>query len=226
MREMEAAFMEYAPIRLPFYSEELGRDNLCPSGEVRAGLLALLRSNFLNDEIMHGNVTLAMIRPSIGPTENVYEWQDRQAAEKIEEMIARLGVMAKFSFRFTQEAAEEFYQGVKGYLESRPPTRPGPYGSHWEEFIALMTSGPTTALLLYNADGNAISLWRAQLGSRNVNESRDNNTIRGRLSTDIYNNLVHGSDSPNAVAAELQIITELIDAGTEQSTAQPATSNL
>lgn len=148
-----------------------------------------------------------MIRPAVGPDANTLKLPDLEAADHIEEMILNLGVMAKFSFRFTPDAIEDFYGGDPKNSMSKGIARDSEsYENRWLEFVDFMASGPTTALLLYSDNGDAIDLWRAHLGHWNIDEVRDEGTIRGSFGVDKFNNLVHGSDSIDSVLKELDII--------------------
>lgn len=197
---------------VPFYTPELDRSHLQPSVEAIDAALDLLYDSHLKSEINAGNITLAMIRPNVGPAANREALPDSECAEQIEEMIEELGVVAKFSFQFTDEAAKEFYSGDPELnMSKQPPRNTDDYQSRWPEFIDSMTSGPTTVLLLHDPDGNAIAKWRSHLGHWNIDEIRDIDTIRGKLGVNKYNNLVHGSDAPESVARELAIIASCLE---------------
>lgn len=195
------------PQRYPYFNPELSREKEEQNSVALSEVSELLDDPALEREIHAGNVTLAMIRPTVGPDANVLSLPDLEAADHIEEMIVNLGVMAKFSFQFTPNAVEEFYSGDPKESMSKGVARdPESYDSRWLEFVDFMASGPTTALLLHSYDGDAIPLWRAHLGHWNIDEVRDATTIRGSFGVNKYNNLVHGSDSIDSVFKELNII--------------------
>lgn len=197
--------------RLPFYTAELARSNTEPDADALELASELLSSPLIQEEIGKGNVTLAMIRPNVGPEANILGLSDEIASEKIEQMIECLGVMTKFSFTFTPEAAAAFYAGgPQESMSKEPPRNPQKYANRWPEFIDFMASGPTTILLLHSPNGDAIPLWRSHLGHWNIDEVRDPATIRGKLGVNKYNNLVHGSDSPESVIRELSLIAQCI----------------
>lgn len=198
--------------RVPFYSPELDRARVASADiEVKTVVAELLRDPRLAEEIEAGNVTLAMIRPQVGPDANIERLPDPQAADKIEGMIEGLGEMAKFSFKFTTGAATEFYQGgPEASMRKEPAIDPDRYESRWPEFVDFMTSGPTTAIILYSPDGDAIERWRAHLGHWNIDQIRDPATIRGSFGVNKYNNLVHGSDAPTSVLREIGIIADCL----------------
>jgi len=197
----------------PFYSPELARTTSEePSGATEA-LTELLRSDQLHELIERGDVTLAMIRPNVGPDANLESLPDVMAAEVIEGEIQGLGVMAKFSLIFDEEGIEEFYDGP-AKTESMIPALPlknQDFENRWDEFKNTMTSGPVTVFLLHSSNGDAVSTWRSHLGHWNIEEVRDPQTIRGRHGVDNLNNLVHGSDSPTSVAREVKIISALLE---------------
>jgi nucleoside diphosphate kinase len=193
---------------LPFYSPELDRAQPVHERESSGELAELLHSPELAEEIKAGRVTVAMIRPRVGPEANLEDLPDLEAAEQVEQMIHDLGVVAKFSVVFDRNTVEEFYGGgPQASMEKQAPIDPGKYTSHWPEFINFMSSGPSTVLLLHSPDGDAIERWRSHLGHWNIDENRDPSTIRGTLGVNKYNNLVHGSDSPESALRELDIIT-------------------
>lgn len=196
---------------VPFYSPDLDRTDNRPTIEAIDSVLGILNDTHLRDEVLAGNITLAMIRPNVGPEANTEGLSDTECAEQIEGMIKGLGVVTKFSFQFTKNAAEEFYGGgPEESMSKENPRNPDKYQTRWPEFIDFITSGPTTVSLLHNPDGDAITKWRSHLGHWNIDEVRDMNTIRGQLGVNRYNNLVHGSDAPEAVLRELSIIARCL----------------
>lgn len=198
--------------KVPFYREDLDRTSQNQSNESLSQVIDLLNDQRLEEEILAGNITLAMIRPNVGPVANNLGLEDIDAAEKIEEMIKGLGVLAKFSILFSQEAAEEFYGGgPQESMSKESPRNPDEYESRWPEFVDFMTSGPTTVILLHSPNGDAIPRWRSHLGHWNIDEVRDETTIRGILGVNKYNNLVHGSDAPESVLRELSIIKSCVE---------------
>jgi nucleoside diphosphate kinase len=195
----------------PFYEPDLHRNNVHATERSVELVEELLQDPGLREQIITGNVTFAMIRPNVGPDANILGLSDQGCADQIEMMIHDLGFLAKFSFQFTPEAAEEFYQGAPKMSMTQETARdPSQYESRWQEFINFMTSGSVTAILLHSPDGKAIEKWRAHLGHWNIDDVRDMDTIRGKLGVNKYNNLVHGSDSPEAVLRELNIVSRIL----------------
>jgi nucleoside diphosphate kinase len=195
----------------PFYSPDLDRN--APAEERRevAAVIELLQSPELQEHINAGRVTFAMIRPHVGPEDNLLGLSDEAAAWEIESMIEGLGVMAKFSFTFTPEDTDVFYTGTPvETMQNGPTMRDFSFPNRWEEFRVQMASGPVTALLLFDSEGQAVEKWRDHLGHWNIDKYRDPATIRGKLGIDKYNNLVHGSDSPESVQKELQLVAGIL----------------
>ena len=198
--------------KVPFYREDLDRTSQNQSTESLSEVLSLFDDPRLEQEILAGNITLAMVRPNVGPEANNLDLPDVEAAGRIEEMIEDLGVLAKFSFNFTTETTEEFYGGgPQESMSKEAPREPGKYDSRWPEFVDFMTSGPTTVILLHSPNGDAIQRWRSHLGHWNIDEVRDESTIRGKLGVNKYNNLVHGSDAPESVLREISLIRSCVE---------------
>jgi nucleoside-diphosphate kinase len=81
------------------------------------------------------------------------------------------------------------------------------YAEHAEkpfygELVEFITSGPTLALVL-EGEG-AISVVRTTIGATNPAEAAPG-SIRGDLALSMPDNLVHGSDSPESAARELEL---------------------
>lgn len=195
--------------RIPYYSPEMGRDAPRPESQAAVEIVDLLQSEKLHDLATAGLITYGMVRPNIGPDSNLLHLPDSEAAEIVEEQISGLGVVAKFSFTMDDLGVEGLYGGdPKLQQQAVPPSRNGGHANRWEEFKSIMISGPATGLVLYG--DNAIERWRDHLGHWNIEKFRDPNTIRGRLATDNYNNLVHGSDSILSAKRELLLIADCI----------------
>ena len=81
------------------------------------------------------------------------------------------------------------------------------YAEHREkpffgELVDFITSAPTLALVLEGE--SAISVVRATMGATNPAEAAPG-TIRGDLALAMPDNLVHGSDSPESAAREIEL---------------------
>jgi nucleoside diphosphate kinase len=195
----------------PYFDEDLSREHTHGDGDFRE-VVSLLQDERLLQEAEAGNITLAMIRPQVGPEANLLGLSDLECAEKIEEMITNLGVVAKFSINFDVEVVDEFYSGApQETMLGAAAEDQEKYSSRWPEFKDFMSSGPTTILILHSPNGDAIEQWRAHLGHWNIEKFRDPATIRGALAVNLFNNLVHGSDAPESVIRELGLIRRQLD---------------
>jgi nucleoside-diphosphate kinase len=81
------------------------------------------------------------------------------------------------------------------------------YGEHqgkpfFPDLVDFITRGPLVAMVL-EADG-AIDAARQVIGATNPLEAAPG-SIRGDFATEITFNLVHGSDSPNSAAREVEL---------------------
>jgi len=197
---------------LPFNNQALSREDYAHSSkEDLLEAVHILRHPYIRELAEKGQISLAMIRPNVGPEANLQGLDDNEAAASIEEQISGLGIVARFSFRFTDESIEQFYEGPsKENMKKEPPREGTNFDSTWSEFKDLMTSGPSTVLLLHNPSG-AIPRWRDHLGHWNIEKTRDPSTIRGRMGVDNYNNLVHGSDAPESVLREMNLVANCIE---------------
>ena len=81
------------------------------------------------------------------------------------------------------------------------------YGEHRDkpffgELVDFITSGPVVVATITGED--AITCWRTLMGPTNP-VSAPPGSIRGDFATLIGENIVHGSDSPESAARELQL---------------------
>ncbi len=81
------------------------------------------------------------------------------------------------------------------------------YAEHREkpffgELVEFITSAPTLALVVEGE--SAIQVVRTTIGATNPLDA-DPGTIRGDLALAMPNNLVHGSDSPESAAREIEL---------------------
>ena len=72
----------------------------------------------------------------------------------------------------------------------------------YKALVEFMTSGPVVAMVLEGR--NAIEVTRKLMGKTNAAEAEPG-TIRGDFALSRSNNLVHGSDSPEAARTELAL---------------------
>src|SRR3954470_22207992 len=81
------------------------------------------------------------------------------------------------------------------------------YGEHRDkpffgELVDFITSGPVVVAKITGED--AITCWRTLMGPTNPVDAPPG-SVRGALATVIERNVVHGSDSPESAARELQL---------------------
>ena len=100
---------------------------------------------------------------------------------------AGLTIVAARLTRLTRQQAEAFYAVHRGK-------------HFFEEFVAFMTSGPVFVQVLEGE--NAIVLNRKVMGATNP-ANAEAGTIRADFAESITRNAVHGSDSAETAAAEI-----------------------
>jgi nucleoside-diphosphate kinase len=89
----------------------------------------------------------------------------------------------------TRETAERHYDEHRG----KP---------FFDELVDFITSGPVVVARITGDD--AITCWRALMGPTNPVEAAPG-SIRGDFATEIGENIVHGSDSPDSAERELAL---------------------
>lgn len=177
------------------------------------GAVARIAHEFESKEfqglIDQGQITVAMVRPQAN--ESKLGGTDGSAAQHvIDEIKTHQDVVFEFSCVFSREMCEHFYAGLPMETQQSIPGIRTPSITRWEEFVQLMTSGPSTVLTLYSQDGTAVQRWREQVGALKNSDS-DPSTIRGKFGLpDDYNNLVHGSDSIESVRREIQFFRDYL----------------
>lgn len=168
-----------------------------------------------------GKITYAMIKPRLhegveGSLEGKSDWEIESVLMR--EVQPPLEVILSFSFTMSQGMLDHFYEGKpkKTQLNALPIDRKR-YGmnhlTRWDEFGALMTLGPSTAMILYEPNGHAVPIWRDQMGDTwDVAKAKREfpNSVRARFAKDPHNNFVHGSDSPESVKRELNLVTHVL----------------
>jgi nucleoside-diphosphate kinase len=109
-------------------------------------------------------------------------------------------ILARFERRGLQIREAQLVQVDRALAERH-------YAEHAEkpffgELVEFITSAPTLALALEGED--AIATVRRTMGATNPADSEPG-SIRGDLALSMPDNLVHGSDSPESAARELQL---------------------
>ena len=110
------------------------------------------------------------------------------------EIIARferksLGLVALQLMTITRELASRHY----GEHEGKP---------FYEELVSFITSGPLVAMVLEGEQ--AVVAARQVIGSTNPLEA-STGSIRGDYAVAVGQNMVHGSDSPDSAAREMDL---------------------
>jgi len=100
---------------------------------------------------------------------------------------AGLKIVASRMLHMTRQQAEEFYRVHK----ERP---------FYGELVEFMTSGPVMVQVLEGED--AISRNRQVMGATNPADAAPG-TVRADFATDVQENAVHGSDSPETAQQEI-----------------------
>ena len=127
-----------------------------------------------------GNKTYAMIKPDAIRNGHLGKILDRTISAGFKILGAKL-------IRMTKAQAEGFYAIHK----ERP---------FFNELTTFMSSGQTMVLALQKE--NAVSAWRATIGSTNPAEAEEG-TIRKEFATSLSENAVHGADSDENAKIEI-----------------------
>jgi nucleoside-diphosphate kinase len=125
--------------------------------------------------------TLSIIKPDAVSQGNTGKILARIEAEA-------LSVKAMKMIYLTKNQAEEFY----AVHEGKP---------FFESLTDFMSSGPAVVLLLEGED--AISRYRVLMGATNPADAEPG-TLRAEFASNVEQNAVHGSDTPETAAIEIQ----------------------
>ena len=109
-------------------------------------------------------------------------------------------ILERFERRGLQIAALRLMQVPRELAERH-------YGEHrgkgfFEGVVSYMSSSPVVVAVLEGP--NAVAVVRATMGATNAADAAPG-TIRGDLALEIGRNLVHGSDSPESSAREIEL---------------------
>lgn len=184
-------------------------------------IIQLLSSQELRDLINRGEITLAMIKPALteSTTLAVTLTEDKQNQLLIEAISPPLDPIFEIVLPMDEETLEAWYGGKPKQAQSQiSPIDTTRYGqthySRWDEFVALMNRGSVTFVLLFDSNGNAVAEWREQMGNHwNVEKVKHEypNSLRALYAVDNHNNIFHGSDSPQSVIKEIELLVGLIE---------------
>ena len=145
--------------------------------------------------------TLTILKPDVAAS-------GRQGAVLQRLLDEGFCVVAMRQAWLTRREAEAFYAVHRG----RP---------FFKDLVAFMTSGPVVVPCLERED--AVARLREVMGPTDSRKAPPE-TIRGRFGTDVQNNAIHGSDSPENAAAEIAFFftaAELAAAAPEARAAPP-----
>jgi len=128
------------------------------------------------------NLTFAMIKPDAVSHDNTGKIIDIIEKNGFEIIRLHKAILAK-------DLAEEFYAVHK----ERP---------FYGELVEFVTSGPVIIMALYK--DNAVTEWRNLIGATNPKDAAPG-TIRHEFGVSIDKNAVHGSDSSETAAQEIEL---------------------
>lgn len=74
----------------------------------------------------------------------------------------------------------------------------------FDDLVAFITRSPVMVMVVEGPDANTYKVVRNLMGATNPVEAAPG-TIRGDLALEVGENLIHGSDSPEAAAREIEI---------------------
>jgi nucleoside-diphosphate kinase len=102
---------------------------------------------------------------------------------------AGFSILAKSNRFLTKEEAEEFY----GIHKGKP---------FYEDLIKFMTSGRIVVLAIYSTSKNTVEDFRKLIGETDPKEAAVG-TIRSLYGKDVGHNAIHGADSDENAAKEI-----------------------
>jgi nucleoside-diphosphate kinase len=141
------------------------------------------------------NLTFAMIKPDAVAHNNTGKIIDIIEKNNFEIIRLHKAILAK-------DLAEEFYAVHK----DRP---------FYGELVEFVTSGPVVIMALHKE--NAVAEWRNLIGATNPKDAAPG-TIRHEFGTSIDKNAVHGSDSSETAAQEIELFfPEMFDFPEEEN---------
>jgi len=183
-------------------------------------IIKLLKSKEIQNAIIEGKITIALIKPMLVENGNFSNFisEDSRARIIVSQIPKNLEIIFDIVLQMDSLSLEEWYGGLPKQQQMKfQPIDPNRYGrkftNRWEEFKALIERGPVTFLILYSSKNNAIEEWRKAMGNHwDVSIAKKNypGSLRAKFANDNHNNIFHGSDSVESVERELQILINLI----------------
>jgi len=170
----------------------------------------------LDRDVKLGKITYAMIRPLGNIVDDDIESDQSLAKYIMEQVRTEFNPLLTVNLPFDREAVSRFYGPLEGKLSQLEIVYAGRHMPVWEHLVQLMASGATTAMILEakkvdRHTGHAWEQWRRMIGHTFPSKA-DAGTIREVYGIDNVNNVVHGSDSNQAVAREIRWLGEYIAA--------------
>src|SRR5215468_5645301 len=109
-------------------------------------------------------------------------------------------IIHRFEQKGLRLAALKLTQASRSLAEKHYAVHKGK--SFYDSLLQFLTSGPTVALVLEGRE--AVVVARNLIGATDGVKSPPG-TIRGDYALSVQNNLIHGSDSPENAAAEINL---------------------
>jgi nucleoside-diphosphate kinase len=109
-------------------------------------------------------------------------------------------ILERFERKGLRLAGLKFVQASRALAEQHYAVHKGkPF---YDSLLNFLTSGPTLAVVLEGRE--AVAVVRQLMGPTDGTKAAPA-TIRGDFAISVQNNLIHGSDSPENAAAEIQL---------------------
>ncbi len=80
----------------------------------------------------------------------------------------------------------------------------------YEDLVAFITRSPSLVMVVEGPDDETFAVVRTLMGATNPKQAAPG-TIRGDLAIETTENLVHGSDSPESAAREIELFFPELD---------------
>lgn len=189
----------------------------------------LVNSSEVVSDIHAGKLALVIFRPNLSKAV-VQEMLDHQATDMdiinyfMNQRFSEFSDAVMIHAKLDHEFVNELYGREAGVIKTMQGRRAYPGGSKvegisnsWDDFLRLMTSGISTLVLLRGELANATDRIREAIGSHQDLERRNEGLphkafgIRAAYARSAYNNLIHGSDSPEDTLGELQVFSRYLE---------------
>jgi len=149
-----------------------------------------------------------MVRPKLDGIGKVMGSDDEIVQRVLEEAEGRgMKVMLDVGVQLQKEQVAEFYRAHEQRFRAVEFV---PGRTVWEKVLEINTQGPVSLVILFDAEGDAPAKWRKIIGATNPTEA-DPGTIRAVYARDWNNNVVHGSDHPEAVRRDIDWLVGVLE---------------